>query len=273
MLGLALSSVAMVTIFFHLLQYREKLKEIDDLLYSKNGFELTKKEWADVEKIIENNKNFDDLMYILQKYKHTKGIPFKAIDLPNTTLLVGYDEYLNPITVDMLRTPHIGIMGLSNMGKSKCAECMLKNLKGARITLVNAFRKDFSSINAKRINGLEEIKNFLQAELKDKSYRKIPHYVVIDECNVLSMETGIDKLIKGLLAQARHFNLYFICILQLANKNDCAYKNLFNTRISFKHIDTDLIKVFVGSSPENILRQQEFFMYSLDYYQGRTYNI
>ena len=140
-------------------------------------------------------------------------------------------------------------------------------------SLLNAFETDFTSLNTERVNGIEEIKAFLKAELDNKERRSKTHFIVIDECNVLSLEKDIDKLIKGLLAQARHFNVYIIAILQLANKNDCPYKNLFNTRISFKHIDDDLITTFLGAKPESILKHREFFMYDTDYRQGKTYTI
>lgn len=222
-----------------------------------------------------NNKseNKYDVMYRNYKAWHNSSITYSPINLKPTELLVGYDKILRPIIVNMKKTPHIGIMGSSNVGKSKCVEAMIRNLKGADVTLVNTFNEDFTSAAAKRVNGFEEIEAFLKSELDNKTVREKPHYIVIDECNVLSLESKIDKIIKGLLAQARHFNVYLICILQLANKNDCMYKNLFNTRISFKHIDSDLIKTFIGSSPENVLKLREFYMYSTDYFQGKTYII
>ena len=206
-----------------------------------------------------NNKN---------KTNHTISVKLKP-----TQFIVGYDDKLKPIIVDFKRTPHAGVMGGSEMGKSKCVETMIASNPYIDVSLVNAFEEDFTSLDVDRINGIEEIKAFLKAELDNKERRSKTHFIVIDECNVLSLEKDIDKLIKGLLAQARHFNVYIIAILQLANKNDCPYKNLFNTRISFKHIDDDLITTFLGAKPENILKHREFFMYDTDYRQGKTYTI
>lgn len=206
-----------------------------------------------------NNKNKTD---------HTISVKLKP-----TQFIVGYDDKLKPIIVDFKRTPHAGVMGGSEMGKSKCVETMIASNPYIDVSLVNAFEEDFTSLNVNRINGIEKIKAFLKAELDNKEKRSRPHIIVIDECNVLSLTKGMDDLIKGLLAQGRHFNVYIIAILQLANKNDCSYKNLFNVRISFRHLDTDLITTFIGSKPDGILKPREFFMYDVDYRQGVTYTI
>ena len=220
-------------------------------------------------------KNHLLLSKYFEGYKNNKNKNDNTISvkLKPTQFIVGYDENLKPIIVDMEKTPHIGIMGSSYTGKSKCVETMIASNPNIEVTLLNAFETDFTSLDVDRINGIEEIKAFLKAELNNKEKRSRPHVIVIDECNVLSLENDIDKLIKGLLAQARHFNVYIIAILQLANKNDCPYKNLFNTRISFKHIDDDLITTFLGAKPESILKHREFFMYDTDYRQGKTYTI
>ena len=206
-----------------------------------------------------NNKNKND---------NTISVKFKP-----TQFIVGYDDELKPIIVDMKKTPHIGVMGSCYTGKSKCVETMIASNPNIEVTLLNAFEEDFTSLDVDRINGIEEIKAFLKTELNNKEKRSRPHVIVIDECNVLSLTRGMDDLIKGLLAQGRHFNVYIIAILQLANKNDCSYKNLFNVRISFRHLDTDLITTFIGSKPDEILKPREFFMYDVDYRQGVTYTI
>lgn len=214
------------------------------------------------------------LMNNLENKWHNKDIKLKEFDNPATKLVVGYDREYNEIVVDMKKTPNIGIMGSPNMGKTKCVEAMLNSLKGTKITLINTFEDDFTSLpDVKRINNFDEIKVYLKSVLDNKTKREVPEYIVIDECNVLSLEKDIDRLIKGLLAQCRHYNVYLICILQLANKNDCPYKNLFGTRISFRHLDDDLITTFLGAKPEKILEPREFFMYDLDYKQGFTYTI
>ena len=220
-------------------------------------------------------KNHLFLSKYFEGYKNNKNKNDNTISvkLKPTQFIVGYDGELKPIIVDFKRTPHAGIMGGSEMGKSKCVETMIASNPYIDVSLVNAFEEDFTSLNVNRINGIEKIKAFLKAELDNKEKRSRPHIIVIDECNVLSLTRGMDDLIKGLLAQGRHFNVYIIAILQLANKNDCSYKNLFNVRISFRHLDTDLITTFIGSKPDEILKPREFFMYDTDYRQGKTYTI
>ena len=248
-------------------------KTIVDVVNLNLEFNRIEKEMnTEKTKIIFNHKILSDyfLNYKNNKNKidHTISIKLKP-----TQFIVGYDDELKPIIVDFKRTPHAGVMGGSEMGKSKCVETMIASNPYIDVSLVNAFEEDFTSLNVNRINGIEEIKAFLKAELDNKEKRSRPHVIVIDECNVLSLTRGMDDLIKGLLAQGRHFNVYIIAILQLANKNDCSYKNLFNVRISFRHLDTDLITTFIGSKPDEILKPREFFMYDVDYKQGVTYTI
>ena len=248
-------------------------KTIVDVVNLNLEFNRIEKEMnTEKTKIIFNHKILSD--YFLN-YKNNKNKIDHTISvkLKPTELIVGYDDELKPIIVDFKRTPHVGVMGGSEMGKSKCVETMIASNPYIDVSLVNAFEEDFTSLNVNRINGIEEIKAFLKAELDNKEKRSRPHVIVIDECNVLSLTKGMDDLIKGLLAQGRHFNVYIIAILQLANKNDCSYKNLFNVRISFRHLDTDLITTFIGSKPDEVLKPREFFMYDVDYRQGVTYTI
>ena len=248
-------------------------KTIVDVVNLNLEFNRIEKEMnTEKTKIFFNHKILSD--YFLN-YKNNKNKIDHTISvkLKHTQFIVGYDDKLKPIIVDFKRTPHAGVMGGSEMGKSKCVETMIASNPYIDVSLVNAFEEDFTSLNVNRINGIEEIKAFLKAELDNKEKRSRPHVIVIDECNVLSLTKGMDDLIKGLLAQGRHFNVYIIAILQLANKNDCSYKNLFNVRISFRHLDTDLITTFIGSKPDEILKPREFFMYDVDYKQGVTYTI
>ena len=174
----------------------------------------------------------------------------------------------------MLKTPHVGVQGLSVVGKSKMVESALLNLIDADIALVNCFQKDFTEITGTRINGTEEILNYL-TEIKDnKEYRERPLYIVIDELNVLGNDKKINSVIADLLSQARHFNIYVIALGQTLLKENCPYKNLFNVRITFKTIDKSMISAFLGCTIENTeLQQREFIVYSDSIKRGKTYLI
>lgn len=192
----------------------------------------------------------------------------------NTTLVLGYDFKGQPILIDMLKTPHIGVQGLSMVGKSKMIESALLNLVDADIVLVNCFQKDFTGINGLRINGAEDILNYL-VEIKDsKEYREKPLYIVIDELNILGNDKKINSAIADLLSQARHFNIYVIALGQTLLKENCPYKNLFNVRVTFKTIDKSMISAFLGCTIENTeLQQREFIVYSDSIKRGKTYLI
>lgn len=196
-------------------------------------------------------------------------LKYKYINLPPTSLLLGYDNKGYEIIVDMLKTPHIGIQGLSNVGKSKCVEIMLKNLKDkADIILINCFKNDFKSINSRRINNPSDILEYLQNCLYTKER---PLYIVIDEILVLSNDKKISKAIADLLGQARHYNIYIIAISQSMLKESCSYKNLFNVRMSFKMIDKSSIRAFLGVDVDETLSQREFIVYSDRLIKGKSY--
>lgn len=201
-------------------------------------------------------------------------IDYKFIKLSPYELLIGFDNKGHEIIVSMLKTPHIGVVGTSLSGKSKCIEIALRNLKGADITLINCFSKDFKGINANRINGNNEILEYLQRVSENKQKRNRPHFLVIDEYNVLSNTKGIDKVIQDLLSQARHFNVFLIVIMQIGNKEDCKFKNLLNVRIAFKTIESATLRAFLGCSViDDTLNQREFYCLSNELYKGYTYTI
>ncbi|WP_322384714.1 hypothetical protein, partial [Clostridium perfringens] len=134
--------------------------------------------------------------------KEVDELKHETISLEPTKLICGYDLKGNPLVVDMLKTPHIGVVGTSLSGKSKCIEGALKTLRGVDITLVNCFRDDFTGIIADRINGNENILEYLKRVVENKTIRPKPYYIVIDEYNTLSNIKGIDKIIQELLSQA-----------------------------------------------------------------------
>lgn len=202
-----------------------------------------------------------------------KELNYKPIKLKATELLLGYDYKGEPIIVDMLKTPHIGIQGASNSGKSKGIELALNNLRGADIVLLNVFDKDFTTVSARRINGNEKILKFLEDIINNPKVRARPLYLVLDELNVLGKDKAINKAIQDVLSQARHFNIYFIALGQSLLKEQCPYKQLFNVRVTFRSIDRSTIGAFLGCTIEDTkLLQQEFICYSDSIYRGKTYN-
>lgn len=206
--------------------------------------------------------------------KDIKELNYKAIDLEPTKLVFGYDLKGNPIIVDMLKTPHVGVVGTSNNGKSKCIEGALKNLKGSNITLVNTFKKDFRGIIADRVNGNKEILEYLKRVSENKTVRETPLYIVIDEYNTLSNVKGIDKVVQDLLSQARHYNVYIIVIMQKGNSEDCKFKQLFNTRIAFRTVEESTLRAFLGVTlGSGALNQREFYLLHSTLEKGRTYTI
>ena len=206
--------------------------------------------------------------------KSLKELRYKNINLEATKLLIGYDLKGEPLILDMLKTPHIGVVGTSLSGKTKCIEGALKNLRGAEITLVNCFPKDFREIKANRVNGNSEILEFLKRVGANKTVRPKPYYIVIDEWNVLSNIKGMDKAIQDLLSQARHFNVYLIVIMQKGNSEDCKFKQLFNCRIAFRTIEEGTLRAFLGVSVGNgALKQREFYLLHSELVKGKTYTI
>lgn len=206
--------------------------------------------------------------------KEINELTYRAISIEPTKLICGYDLKGKPLIVDMLKTPHIGVVGTSLSGKSKCIEGALKTIRGADITLVNCFKDDFKGIIADRINGNENILEYLKRVVENKTIRPRPYYIVIDEYNTLSNIKGIDKIIQELLSQARHYNVYLIVIMQKGNSEDCKFKQLFNTRIAFRTIEESTLRAFLGVGVgSGALNQREFYLLHSELKKGKTYTI
>lgn len=176
------------------------------------------------------NIPFSSLVEIELITKDIKGLKQPLMLLNEYELLLGYDFKGNPIIANMGDTPHLGVVGTSKMGKSVCIEMALQSIQDKiDILMINCFSDDFKSLQGRRINDNQAMKEALEEELNNKECREKPLYILIDEYNVLSKTVKkIDDVIQGLLAQARHFNVYLIVIMQLGNKEDCKFKNLFN---------------------------------------------
>lgn len=241
------------------------------------SFEELTKEKGKMEKIFKGKVFYKDIPFtnlceieVINKYPG--DIKYTPMDLPPTQLLIGYDFRGEPIVIDMLITAHLGVSGLSNNGKSKCIELALTNLKGADIHLVNCMAKDYKNIEAIRINGNDEIMDYLKKMSEETEVRERPLYIVIDEYNVLSRLKGVDKAIQDLLSQARHRNVYCVVLMQLGQKEDCKFKNLFNCRLAFRSIEESSLRAFIGCSIEDTtLQQREFYLLHTELIRGKTY--
>ena len=199
---------------------------------------------------------------------------YKHLSLSAYELLIGYDYKGKPIICDMRVTPHLGIVGISNNGKSKCVELMLKNLRGADITLINAMDKDYKGIRCKRINEENDIIDFLYYTTHGDVIYSKPQYIVVDEYNALNNLDGLDDAIEGLLRQARHRNIFVIVIGQQMDKESCNFKNLFNCRLCFKQVSPLSYYSFLGNTVDDVnLRQREFILQSTDLIYGKTFKI
>lgn len=227
------------------------------------------------------NIPFSDLVEVELVTKEIKGLKQPLMLLTPYKILLGYDFKGDPIIADMNSTPHLGVVGTSKMGKSVAIEMSLKKINSmVDIALLNTFvDEDFTSLDGIRINDYQEIRNYLKEQLDNKQKREKPLYILIDEYNVLSKsdkkgeKLKIDDLIQGLLEQGRHFNVFIICIMQLGNKEDCKFKNLFNCRLAFKTIEKQTISAFLGCPVQDTnMQRQEFYLYHTELTRGRSYD-
>lgn len=221
------------------------------------------------------NIPFSNIVEIELVTKEIKGLKQPLMLLKAYELLLGYDFKGDQIIADMSSTPHLGVVGTSKMGKSVCIEMALQSIQDKiDILMINCFADDFKSLQGRRINDNQEMKEALEGELNNKEWREKPLYILIDEYNVLSKTVKkIDDVIQGLLAQGRHFNVFIICIMQLGNKEDCKFKNLFNCRLAFKTIEKQTISAFLGCPvPDTNMQRQEFYLYHIELIRGRSYD-
>lgn len=221
------------------------------------------------------NIPFSNLVEIELVTKDIKGLKQPLMLLTPYQLLFGYDFKGDPIVADMSSTPHLGVVGTSKMGKSVCIEMALQAIQEQiNILMINCFNDDFKSLQGRRINDNQAMKEVLEEELNNKEWREKPLYILIDEYNVLSKTVKkIDDVIQSLLAQGRHFNVFIICIMQLGNKEDCKFKNLFNCRLAFKTIEKQTISAFLGCPvPDTNMQRQEFYLYHTELIRGRSYD-
>ena len=169
--------------------------------------------------------------------------------------------------------PHVLISGLPNSGKSKCIYIMLKNLRKANIVICGGFKEDYIGISYREIIGEDLLNIFLDSVLDNLYKREIPLYIVLEELGTIRNKKTKDK-IQELLCIARHYNIFIIGVIQIATKENCSFKDLFNTRITFKQIGEQNYRVILGKPIDEEygnLIQKKFIMLSDKLYFGNTY--
>ena len=190
------------------------------------------------------------------------------------SLKIGYSGAIvkRKILISMKVTPHFLVCGLSGSGKSKMVELAVRDKNN--VVILNAFDDDFESVQADRINGNENILDYLKKLLEEPYKRSEPLYVVIDEMIVLCTDKKLQKAIIDLLAIGRHYNIFVIGIAQRALKEDLKFKDLFNARCCFRQIEESSYRAILGYSPEDKqLNHREFYVYSDEICKGRTYDL
>ena len=210
---------------------------------------------------------------IYYTYKLLRKEKYSYVELSNNQLLIGFDKFKRPIVADMNICPHVLVSGLPNSGKSKCIYIMLKNLKKANIVIYGGFKEDYIGISYREIIGEDLLNTFLDSILDNLYKREVPLYIILEELGTIRNKKTKDK-IQELLCIARHYNIFIIGVIQIATKENCSFKDLFNTRITFKQIGEHNYRVILGMPIEEEyrrLRQQEFIMLSDKLYFGKTY--
>lgn len=213
----------------------------------------------------------EDNELILTMYKPKEYLNYEPVELPSYELLLGYGQE-GYIIANMSKYPHLLISGLSNQGKSKMVNYMLKNISDkADILVLNGFKEDYKEfVLIRDIKSIERRIGTIIAPLKK---RKRPLYLVIEEMQVISKNKRLQELLKELLSVGRHYNIFVIGIIQNATKENCSFKDLFNCRCSFRQIDTSSYMVALGTSVEKGLEQREFYYLDTELTKGYTFSI
>lgn len=212
----------------------------------------------------------EDNELILTMYKPKEYLNYKPVELSSYELLLGYGQE-GYIIANMSKYPHLLISGLSNQGKSKMVNYMLKNISDkADILVLNGFKEDYKGfVLVQDIKSIERRIGTIIAPLKK---RKRPLYLVIEEMQVISKNKRLQERLKELLSVGRHYNIFVIGIIQNATKENCSFKDLFNCRCSFRQIDNSSYSVCLGTSVEKTLEQREFYFLDSELVKGNTLN-
>ena len=207
----------------------------------------------------------------LSIYKPQDFLDYKQVQLQDRELLLGYNQE-GYIIADMGKYPHLLISGLSNQGKSKMVNYMLKNLEDrANILVLNGFKEDYRGFTL--VQGTKAIQRRIEDILKDKEIRIKPLYLILEEIQSISKDKKLQEQLKELLSMGRHYNIFVIGIIQNATKENCSFKDLFNCRCSFRQIDSSSYQVCLGTSVEKGLEQREFYFLDSNLIKGYTFSI
>ena len=207
----------------------------------------------------------------LSIYKPQEFLDYKQVQLQDRELLLGYNQQ-GYIIADMGKYPHLLISGLSNQGKSKMVNYMLKNLEDrANILVLNGFKEDYKGFTL--VQGTKAIQRRIEAILKDKAIKTKPLYLILEEMQVISKDKKLQEQLKELLSIGRHYNIFVIGIIQNATKENCSFKDLFNCRCSFRQVDSSSYSVCLGTSVEKGLEQREFYFLDSNLVKGYTFSI
>lgn len=213
----------------------------------------------------------EDNELILTIYKPKEYLNYEPVELSGYELLLGYSQE-GYIIADMSKYPHLLISGLSNQGKSKMVNYMLKNISDkADILVLNGFKEDYKEFVL--IRDIKSIERRIGTIIAPFKKRKRPLYLVIEEMQVISKNKRLQERLKELLSVGRHYNIFVIGIIQNATKENCSFKDLFNCRCSFRQIDTSSYMVALGTSVEKGLDQREFYYLDTELIKGYTFSI
>lgn len=216
-------------------------------------------------------KDLEDNNLAISIYKPKEYLNYEPVELSSYELLLGYGQE-GYIIADMSKYPHLLISGLSNQGKSKMVNYMLRNIGNkADILILNGFKKDYKEFTL--VNGFKAIERRIGAIMAIQEERIRPLYVIIEEMQVISKNKHLQEQLKEFLSVGRHFNIFCIGIIQNSTKENCSFKDLFNCRCSFRQIDTSSYMVVLGTSVEKDLEQREFYYLDTELIKGYTFSI
>lgn len=190
-------------------------------------------------------------------------------------IILGYSGMFvkKPIELDFRVFPSLSITGISNCGKSKMVEFIMKNNSMDKV-LINAYKDDFKGVKCRRITDIEKIEKYLDYLLKGRKAEE-PLLLIFDECLTLMSYKNIAKKLHTLLTKNRHMNVYVICIFQELNKTIVPFKSLFTARVVMRQIQVSDVNSALGTTLEEYkpLQNRDFILLSDDLYRGKTYDI
>ena len=193
-------------------------------------------------------------------------LEYKYIEASPYELLVGYDVNCSPLFINMKKTPHLLIAGLSGQGKSWCMKQMIKNLSGANYVVMNGFVEDFPEA----IIG-KDMYEYFKSLMGNLKIQEKPLYIFVDE--LLTLDKDTLKMMEEVLCIGRHYNIFIVGSIQRPAKKSLEIKDLFNAGVSFRQRDDSNYRLLLNTGIEVVLRPREFAMITDDLYYGETYLI